>query len=125
MMGKLHMTTLSSPELSAGSSVWTSGSGSGRELARPAGCAGSERSTTWSPSECQVTNARCLVSVGLCDEKLAKLSRMGETDEHVLGSLTGSLYSEVSLGAAGSAMLMKRIHPHGQPCAGSSAPSLP
>src|SRR4051794_7960419 len=125
MTGKLHITTLSRPELSAGSSVSTAGSGSGRYIAAGAGWLGSEMSIACRPPECQVTNARFGVSVGLCDEKLEKFSRSGGTDAQMLASFHGSLYSAATCGWAGSVMSMNRGQPHGQPWAGSSAPSLP
>src|SRR4051794_11901199 len=119
------MTTLSRPELSAGSSLVTLSSGSGRKLAAGRGGTGALVSTIWKPAEGQVISARFGVSVGLCDEKLEKFSRSAGVDAHSLGSLDGSRYSLATRGAAGSLMSMKRTQPHGQPCAGSSPPSLP
>src|SRR3954447_14699196 len=125
MIGKLHITTLSRPELSAGSSVSTAGSGSGRYIAAGLGCAGSAMSIACRPPECQVSKAMFGVSVGLCEEKLEKLLRSGGTDAQMLASFQGSLYSAATRGCAGSAPSMNRGQPHGQPWAGSSAPSLP
>src|SRR3954452_4461661 len=125
MIGNDHITTLSRPLDSAGSSWETYGSGSGTYSAAPVGCSGSLVSMTCSPVECHVTKARWRVSVGLCEEKLATFSRSAGTSAQVLGSLTGSLYSEATRGLVASLMSMKRTHPHGHPCAGSSPPSWP
>ena len=89
------------------------------------GWAGSAMSIACNPAECHVTRATLGVSVGLCDEKLARLSRMGSTEAQIAGSLLGSLYSAAMRGAAGSEMSMNRVQPHGQPCAASTPPSLP
>src|SRR3954451_18263921 len=125
MTGKLHITTLSRPELSAGSSVSTAGSGSGRYIAAGVGWLGSEMSIACRPAECQVRIARFGVSVGLCEEKLEKFSRSAGTEAQMLSSFHGSLLSGATRGCAGSATSMNRGQPHGQPWAGSSAPSLP
>src|SRR3954465_15841664 len=98
MTGKLHITTLSRPALSAGSSVSTAGSGSGRYIAAGVGCVGSEMSIACRPAECQVRMARFGVSVGLCDEKLPTLSRSGVTEAQMLFSFHGSLYSAATTG---------------------------
>src|SRR4051794_13323928 len=125
MTGKLHMTTLSCPELSAGSSVATAGSGVGQYPAAGAGCSGSLMSIAWRPPECHVTIARFSVSVGLCEEKLEKLLRIASTLAQTSDLFHGSRYSAARRGVVGSEMSMKRGQPHGQPWAGSRPPSWP
>jgi hypothetical protein len=93
------MTTWSGPELSAGSSVATELSGSGTNAASCVGRAGSLVENSWSPALCQVTSARCSVTVGLCEEKLDPTFRSPLTSSQYGSSLYGvTRYSETIWG---------------------------
>src|SRR3954467_361323 len=95
-----------------GSSKVTFGSGLGVNCASLAGCSGSARLTASMPSECQVLNAMCGVSVGLCAEEEGC---GGVHAAHVDGSFSRSRYSACTVGACGFVMSTMRAQPHGQP----------
>src|SRR5687768_10492814 len=68
--------------------------------------------TAWKPPECQVLNAMCGVSVGLCAEYDV---RGGFQPAQVDGSFSGTRYSASTVGALGSEMSTIRPQPQGQP----------
>src|SRR5687767_13480040 len=68
--------------------------------------------TAWKPPECQVLNAICGVSVGLCAEYDV---RGGFQSSQVDGSFSGIRYSASTVGTRGSEMSIIRAQPHGQP----------
>src|ERR687895_2915940 len=68
--------------------------------------------TACKPLECQVLNAMCGVSVGLCAEYDV---RGGFQSSQLDGSFSGSRYSASTVGTRGSEMSMIRAQPHGQP----------
>ena len=121
------MTTLSRPWLSAGSSVWTAGSGSGDELpGRRAGRPGLPDDDRLQARAVPGHEREVRVSVGLWAEKLHVVA-VGPS-----GVVAGlrlvrrrSLYSAAIRGVASSAMSIIRTQPHGQPWSGSTPPSLP
>src|SRR5919202_2858861 len=106
------MTTLFGPRLSAGSSVATAGSGAGLNQPACSGRVGSARSIACSPAECQVTSARSVNTVGLCDEYEVNGSSAGVVFVHVSRRC---LYSPTITGASGWETSIRCTHPHGQP----------
>src|SRR4029450_803620 len=74
--------------------------------------------TAWKPPECQVLNAICGVSVGLCAEyDVCGGFQVPQVD----GSFSGTRYSASTVGAPGSEMSTIRAQPHGQPSPGPVA----
>ena len=69
-------------------------------------------SIAWKPPECQVLNAMLGVSVGLCAEYDVRGGLKRRTSS---GWFCGRRNSLWTTGRVGSAMLMKRAQPHGQP----------
>ena len=68
--------------------------------------------TAWKPPECQVLNAICGVSVGLCAEyDVCGGFQVAQVD----GSFSGTRYSASTVGTRGSEISTIRAHPHGQP----------
>jgi hypothetical protein len=58
---------------------------------------------SWSPALCQVTSVRCLVTVGLCEEKLYPTFRSPLTSSQYAPSLYGATrYSETTWGLRSS-----------------------
>src|SRR6266545_948328 len=110
------MTTWSGPELSAGSSVATEPSGSGTKAANCVGRAGSPVENSWSPALCQVTRAKCLVTVGLCEEKLEPMFRSPLTSSQYASSLYGATrYSETTWGPRSSVTSIRWTQSQGHP----------
>src|SRR5918996_4534846 len=105
---------VSGSDESRGSSSITSGSGSGKNSASCDGLCARWMLTAWKPPECQVVNAMCGVSVGLCAEYDV---RGGFQVAQVGGSFSGTRYSAATVGTRGSEMSIMRAHPHGQPWA--------
>src|ERR671911_1606023 len=99
---------VSGSEESRGSSSITSSSGSGKNSANWAGACACWMLTAWKPPECQVLNATCGVSVGLCAEYDV---RGGFQSAQVDAWFSGTRYSASTVGALGSEMSTIRAHP--------------
>src|SRR3712207_5168798 len=115
MIGKLHITTLSGPADSAGSSELTVASGSGRNWPASFGAAGSDTSIACRPAECHVTSATSPTTVGLWAEKLVDVSVNGLEPRGVLqndSTFSGRLNSAITSGAVGSRTSSSRTQPH-------------
>src|SRR5687768_11897039 len=91
----------------------TTGRGSGNQAAAVVGLSAAVTSITCSPPECQETNARFFVSVGLCAEKIE--FGLGSEVVQKSSAFCSILYSAFTFGATSSVMSMNFAHPHGQP----------
>src|SRR5687767_5652090 len=91
----------------------TTGRGSGNHAAAEVGLAASLTSITCRPPECQETNARFLVRVGLCAEKLE--FGLGSDVVQKSSAFCSILNSAFTVGATTSVTSMNFAHPHGHP----------